>query len=87
MPLLNCRHADPKTAALSIAANRASKVRLLRARGHEDLALKSERNLYKDVLTHICHNPYLGESFIAELAGTAVDCEPTPNEIARSSAN
>jgi hypothetical protein len=31
MALLNARHPDPETAALSIAANRASKCELLRA--------------------------------------------------------
>lgn len=70
-------HSDEKSAALAVARNRASKVRMLRAEGHEPLALKFERDLYRDVLAHICHNPYLGESFTAELAGTAVDCEPS----------
>lgn len=50
MPLLNATHgaypSDAKTAALSVARNRASKVRMLRAEGHEDLALRFERDLY-----------------------------------------
>lgn len=81
MPLLTPGlHADEKSAALSIARNRASKVRMLRAEGLEDLALKCECSLYHDVLEHVCHHPYLGESFTAELAGTAVDCQPTDGE-------
>lgn len=49
MSLLNTKHEDIESAALNIAANRASKCKLLRSRGHDDMADRYARNLFYDV--------------------------------------
>lgn len=47
--LINTRHEDEVTAALSIAANRASKCQLLRRQGYPGIADRYARNLFFDV--------------------------------------
>lgn len=49
MSLLHAKHRDEKTAALSVALNRASKVRLLRDTGADDLADKAAIRLRADI--------------------------------------
>lgn len=47
--LLNAKHSDEVSAALSIARNRASKCQLLRGSGHEDIADRYATSLFYDV--------------------------------------
>lgn len=57
MSLLNTTHKNPWQAAVSIAANRASKVRLLRQQGESDLADTAQRALEADVVAFLDDNP------------------------------
>jgi uncharacterized MAPEG superfamily protein len=47
--LLYAKHADPLSAAVSLAENRASKAQLVRADGMGDIADRYARNLFEDV--------------------------------------
>lgn len=49
MALLNSHHDDELTAALSIAANRADKISLLRESGLDDIARDNAASLIADV--------------------------------------
>lgn len=49
MSLLNTRHRDPESAALSVAASRATKAARLRAVGHTKLADRYAESLFYDV--------------------------------------
>lgn len=47
--LLHAKHPDPESAALSVAANRASKCQLLRREGLTDMADRNAKHLFYDV--------------------------------------
>lgn len=67
--LLNTHHADPESAALAIAANRASKVQALRREGHADIADRYAANLHRDVAEW--------------LSSTRAGVEASPSTVAR----
>jgi hypothetical protein len=56
MSLLNTKHADPLSAAVSVAENRADKAELLRADGLNGIAESSARRLAEDVADFIDHH-------------------------------
>lgn len=71
--LLAADHKDRYSAALSVAANRASKVGKLRASGNIDLARNYADSLVHDVLEHIANGELLVDPRLAqELANMAI---------------
>lgn len=72
-------HKDERGAALSLTANRASKVRRLRAHGTERtdrLAESYELELYRDVLAHISDGSVETAEFYRALANVALSALP-----------
>jgi hypothetical protein len=53
MSLLNTKHADPLSAAVSVAENRADKAQMLRADGLNGIAESSARRLFEDVQSFV----------------------------------